>query len=39
MSDRTLAVVNQSEPLWNIDLAKLSLRHIYTFFEVGEPDK
>lgn len=33
LSDKTLAIVNQSEPLWDFGLSKLSLRHTSSFFE------
>lgn len=32
MSDRTFVVINQSDPLWDLDTIKLSLRHISSFF-------
>lgn len=33
MKDRTLVVVNQSDPLWDIDISKLSLNPIHSFFK------
>ena len=31
--DRTLVVVNKNEPLWNIDLSKLSLQPVYSLLK------
>ncbi|PTT66911.1 MULTISPECIES: NUMOD4 domain-containing protein [unclassified Chryseobacterium] len=33
IKNRSLVVVNESEPLWNIDIANLSLRPIHSFFK------
>ncbi|WP_294283402.1 hypothetical protein [uncultured Chryseobacterium sp.] len=32
LKNRTNVVINESKPLWNIDLAYLSLRHISSHF-------
>lgn len=39
MKNRSLVVVNESEPLWNIDTSKLSLRPIQSFFKTKESEK
>lgn len=33
LNDKTLVVVNQNEPLWNMDLSKLSLRSVNSMLE------
>ncbi|MET3539209.1 NUMOD4 domain-containing protein [Chryseobacterium limigenitum] len=39
LSDRTIGVVNQSEPLWDIDITKLSLHSVYFFLKGKEAEK
>ncbi|UKB82347.1 hypothetical protein LF887_15185 [Chryseobacterium sp. MEBOG06] len=39
LHSRTLVVVNQNEPFWNIDLSKLSLQPIYSVLKRGRDNK
>ncbi|WP_312171453.1 NUMOD4 domain-containing protein [Chryseobacterium sp.] len=39
MKNKSLVVVNKSEPLWNIDISKLSLRPIHSFFKTKQSEK
>lgn len=33
LNDKTLVVVNQSDPFWNMDISKLSLRSVYSMLK------